>query len=68
MSTGPAPDEAGALHARLEAMHRKLDLLTSKPARAEAMREIARLRWQLGEITDEELHRIEDFADGFSYE
>jgi hypothetical protein len=62
----PADDDARRL--RLAAMRRKLDILTSKPARAEAMREIARLQWQLGEITDDELRRIEEFADRFSYE
>jgi hypothetical protein len=61
-------EDTDALRRRLEVMRRKLDVLTSKPARAEAMREIARLQWQLGEISDEELHRIELFADGFSYE
>ena len=60
--------ETGALRLRLGAMQRKLDILTNKQARAEALREIARLRWQLGEIDDEELRRAEDFADGFSYE
>ena len=67
--TGPArDDDEAALRARLDLTQRKLTLLTSKPARAEAMREIARLRWQLGEIDDDELRRVEDFADGFSYE
>lgn len=61
-------DDTVKLRERLEASRRRLDLLTSKPARAEAMREIANLQWQLGEITDEELHRIEEFADRFSYE
>jgi hypothetical protein len=61
-------DDTDALRRRLEAMRRKLDVLPNKQARAEAMREIARLQWQLGEITDEELHRIEVFADGFNYE
>lgn len=60
--------DPGELRARLETIHRKLELLTNKQARAEALREAARLRWQLGEITDEELRRAEDFADGFSYE
>ena len=60
--------DADALRRRLEAMRRKLDVLANKQARAETLREIARLQWQLGEITDEELHRIELFADGFSYE
>ncbi len=66
----PTPDGAdlATLRLRLEAMQRKLDLLTNKQARAEAMREIAQVRWQLGEITDEELQRIEEFAAGFSYE
>lgn len=62
------PADNAALRTQLEAMLRKLDVLTSKPARAEALREIARLQWKLGEIGDEELRRIEDFADGFSYE
>ena len=61
-------DDTSALRARLELMLRKLVLLSNKQARAEAMREIARLRWQLGEIGDDELRRAEDFADGFSYE
>lgn len=61
-------DESAALRARLDAVQRKLQLLSSKPARAEALREIARLRWQLGEIDDEALRRAEDFADGFNYE
>lgn len=61
-------DDQAALRSRLMAMQRKLDVLSSKPARAEALREIARLRWQLGEIDDEALRRAEDFADGFNYE
>ena len=62
------PQAVEALRLRLDAMRRKLDVLTNKQARAEALREIARLRWQLGEIDDEELRRAEAFADGFSYE
>ncbi len=62
------PQAIEALRLRLDAMQRKLDVLTNKQARAEALREIARLRWQLGEIDDEELRRAEEFADGFSYE
>jgi hypothetical protein len=61
-------DDLAAVRERLQAVRRKLDLLTNKQARAEAMREIARLQWQLGEITDEDLHRVEAFVDGFSYE
>ncbi len=66
--SGTEHQDAAPLRQRLAALQRKLDLLTSKPARAEAMREIARLRWQLGEISDDELRQFEDFADGFSYE
>lgn len=62
------PQAVEAMRLRLDAMQRKLDVLTNKQARAEALREIARLRWQLGEIDDEELRRAEEFADGFSYE
>jgi hypothetical protein len=61
-------EDAQLLRRRLEAMRRKLDVLANKQARAEAMREIARLQWQLGEISDEELQRVEAFADGFTYE
>lgn len=62
------PRSVEAMRLRLDAMRRKLDVLSNKQARAEALREIARLRWQLGEIDDEELRRAEEFADGFSYE
>jgi hypothetical protein len=68
MNAGPDAGDVAALRARLEAVERRLDLLANKQARAEAMREIARLRWQLGEIGDDELARVEDFADRFSYE
>ncbi|MBL0089003.1 MAG: hypothetical protein IPP87_04390 [Ideonella sp.] len=68
MSDTADPDPMRALRLRLEAMRRKLDVLSSKPARAEALREIARLRWQLGEIDDAALSQAEDFADGFNYE
>ena len=68
MTTERDAAAAAALRLRLEAMRRKLDVLTNKQARAEAMREIARLQWQLGDIGDDELRRIEDFADRFSYE
>lgn len=68
MSAAPDAGEALLLQRKLAAMQKKLDVLTSKPARAEALRDIARLRWQLGEIDDEALSRAEEFADGFSYE
>jgi len=61
-------DDQAQLRSRLDVLQRKLELLSNKQARAEALREIARVRWQLGEIDDAELRRIEDFADGFSYE
>jgi hypothetical protein len=60
--------EDDLLRRRLEAMRRKLDVLANKQARAETLREIARLQWQLGEIDDAELARIEAFADRFTYE
>jgi hypothetical protein len=63
-----ATDDAAELRLRLQALRRKLAVLTNKSARAETMREIARLQWRLGEIGDDELRRAEDFADGFSYE
>jgi hypothetical protein len=61
-------DDPDVLRRRLEAHRRRLDVLTAKPARAEALREIGRLQWQLGEIDGEELQRIEAFADRFIYE
>ncbi|MBI3373588.1 MAG: hypothetical protein HY017_17830 [Betaproteobacteria bacterium] len=68
MTSVPDSADPAVLRLRLEAAQRKLDLLSNKQARAEAMREIARLRWQLGEITEDELQRMEEFAAGFSYE
>ncbi len=62
------PETVAALRARLEVASRKLDVLTNKQARAETMRDIARLRWRLGEIGDDELRRVEAFADRFNYE
>ena len=62
------PEDVAALRQRLDIMRRKLDVLTNKQARAEAIREIARVQWQLGEIGDDELRRIEEFTDGFTYE
>jgi uncharacterized membrane protein len=56
------------LRLRLDAMRRKLDVLTNKQARAEAAYEIARIRWRLGEIDDAELQRIEAFYERFTYE
>jgi hypothetical protein len=61
-------DAMRELRMRLAAATRALELLTNKQARAECVREIARLRWKLGEIDDEALRRSEDFADGFRYE
>lgn len=68
MSEAPDADDVAALRAQLDTMRRKLDLLSNKQARAEAIREIARLQWRLGEIDDAELARIEAFADRFVYE
>jgi hypothetical protein len=67
METNPADDTA-ELRLKLEVLRRKLAVLTNKSARAESMREIARLQWRLGDIGDDELRRVEEFADGFSYE
>ena len=68
MTAADGGEDVAALRVRLAAMQRKLDVLTNKQARAEAVRDIARLRWRLGEIGDDELARIEEFADRFSYE
>ncbi|MFO1219418.1 MAG: hypothetical protein U1E89_13705 [Burkholderiaceae bacterium] len=62
------PNDDDDLRARLAAAERALALLSNKAARAASLREIARLRWQLGEIDDEALRQAEDFADGFSYD
>jgi hypothetical protein len=66
MSAGS--EDPAELRLKLDALRAKLGVLTNKSARAETMREIARLQWRLGEIGDDELRRIEEFADGFSYE
>ena len=68
MTPGREPEDVAALRQRLDVMCRKLDVLTNKQARAEAIREIARLQWRLGDIDDDELRRIEEFTDRFTYE
>jgi len=62
------PQPLDELHRRLEALQKKLDLVTHKETRAKIRYEIARIQWQLGLIGDEEFHQIEDFYESFTYE
>lgn len=62
------PQHLDELHRRLEALQKKLDLVTHKETRAEIRYEIAKIQWQLGLIGDEEFHQIEDFYERFTYE
>ena len=60
--------DTDALQQRLEALQKKLEIVTNKETRAEIKYEIARLQWQLGLISDEQFHEIEGFYESFTYE
>ncbi len=68
MSDDKDPQHLDELRQRLEAQLKKLEIVTSKETRAEIRYEIAKLQWQLGLITDEEFHEIEEFYESFTYE
>ena len=53
-------DRERALRAALDAQLARLDFLSAKGARAEAMLEVAKLRWQLGEIDDDAYRAAEE--------
>ena len=53
------------LRQRLELMMKKEQIITNKESRAEIRYEIAQIRWQLGEITDEEFNEAEAFYESF---
>ena len=58
------PDET-VLRQRLELMQKKEEIITNKESRAEIRYEIAQIRWQLGEISDEEFNEVEAFYESF---
>ena len=62
------PQQLEELHRRGEALQKKLELVTNKEVRAEIQYELAKIQWQLGLISDDELHRIEEFYENFTYE
>ena len=62
------PQRPEELRRRLEALQKKLEIVTNKETRAEVRYEIAKIQWQLGLISDEEFHQIEDFYESFTYE
>jgi Fe-S-cluster-containing hydrogenase component 2 len=57
-----------ALQMRLERLQNQLILVTNKETRAELRYAIARLQWQLGQISDAEFAQIEGFYESFTYE
>jgi hypothetical protein len=57
-----------ALQMRLERLQKQLALVTNKETRAELRYAIARVQWQLGQISDAEFAQIEDFYESFTYE
>ena len=65
-NTPPEPPEAMLAH--LERLQKQLALVTNKETRAELRYAIARLQWQLGQITDAEFAEIEKFYETFTYE
>lgn len=68
MPEEPDPQRPEELHRRLEALQKKLEIVTNKETRAEIRYEMAQIQWQLGLISDEEFHQIEDFYESFTYE
>ncbi len=62
------PPPLEELRRRLEALQKKLEIVTNKETRAEVRYEIAKIQWQLGLINDEEFHQIEEFYESFTYE
>lgn len=58
--TPPNAERERTLRAALDAQLARLDFLSSKGARAEAMLEVAKLRWQLGEIDDDAYRAAEE--------
>ena len=62
------PQPLDDLHRRLEVLQQKLEIVTNKETRADIRYEIAKLQWQLGLITDEEFHQVEEFYESFTYE
>jgi hypothetical protein len=62
------PQRLEELRRRLEALQKKLEIVTNKETRAEVRYEIAKIQWQLGLISDEEFHQIEEFYESFTYE
>lgn len=57
-----------AAQQRLAALQKKLDIVSNKETRAEIKYEIARLQWQLGLISDDAFHAVENFYENFTYE
>lgn len=68
MPDEPDPQRPEELRRRLEALQKKLEIVTNKETRAEIRYEMAQIQWQLGLISDEEFHQIEDFYESFTYE
>lgn len=62
------PQPLEELRRRLEALQKKLEIVTNKETRAEIRYEMAQIQWQLGLTSDEEFHQIEDFYESFTYE
>lgn len=60
-----SPDEQAQ---RLDKLRKQLQLVTNKETRAELLYAIAKIQWQLGQISDEEFHAIEKFYESFTYE
>jgi hypothetical protein len=60
-------DEKAALRRRLDELRHLESGLTNKEALRTLQYEIAEIRWQLGELSDEELADAEDFL-GFNFD
>jgi len=65
----PPPTETPAeLQARLDRLTQQLALVTNKETRAELRYAMAKIQWQLGQLSDAEFAEIEAFYESFTYE
>jgi len=64
----PPAETPDALQERLDRLAKQLALVTNKETRAELRYAMAKIQWQLGQISDAEFAEIEKFYESFTYE
>ena len=61
-------EEEERLTSRLAQLDEQQRWITSKPTLRAIMREVAEIRWRLGQMSDEEFTEFEDFYEDFDFE